>query len=336
MQRKTIEKVITDKFLKWLKSIEDENVKKAVEKNTIITGGCITSMLTGEPINDFDLYFTDKETTKLVAQYYVDKFNQKHSKRKNKFDYEHKAFVLDGAFLIEEQITDNGEELWKSGMLENIPEDRVKIIVRSDGVASSESSENPEEELSLDDISGNMDKADNIEFSELNKQKQKDTEKEKYEPVFLSTNAITLSDKVQIVIRFYGEPEEIHSNYDFVHCTNYWRSDTKKLYTNTEALEATLSKTLYYQGSKYPLCSIIRTRKFLKRGWHINAGQYLKMAMQLNELDLSDIHVLEEQLVGVDTMYFLDLIDRLRKKQLEDSSFKIESHYIVSIIDKIF
>src|SRR3546814_2013322 len=45
-----------------------------------------------------------------------------------------------------------------------------------------------------------------------------------YRPVFVSTNAITLSDKIQIVLRFYGEADAIHENYDFVHCTNYWTS----------------------------------------------------------------------------------------------------------------
>src|SRR3546814_1364029 len=45
-----------------------------------------------------------------------------------------------------------------------------------------------------------------------------------YRPVFMSTNAITLSDKIQIVLRFYGEADAIHENYDFVHCTNYWTS----------------------------------------------------------------------------------------------------------------
>ena len=47
-----------------------------------------------------------------------------------------------------------------------------------------------------------------------------------------------------------------------------------------------LARQLVYQGSKYPICSMIRTRKFLQRGWHINAGQYLKMAFQVSELDL--------------------------------------------------
>src|SRR3546814_939057 len=50
-----------------------------------------------------------------------------------------------------------------------------------------------------------------------------------YRPVFMSTNAITLSDKIQIVLRFYGEADAIHENYDFVHCTNYWTSKDANL-----------------------------------------------------------------------------------------------------------
>jgi hypothetical protein len=89
-------------------------------------------------------------------------------------------------------------------------------------------------------------------------------------------------------------------------------------------------------GSKYPLCSIIRTRKFINRGWHINAGQYLKMCLQVNELDLNNIDVLEDQLIGVDSAYFMMLIDSIRNKQLTDDNFELNNSYIISIIDKIF
>src|SRR5699024_9904883 len=48
----------------------------------------------------------------------------------------------------------------------------------------------------------------------------KDEEESKgFEPVFLTTNAISLKGKIQLVIRFYGEPEQIHDNYDFIHAT---------------------------------------------------------------------------------------------------------------------
>jgi len=154
-----------------------------------------------------------------------------------------------------------------------------------------------------------------------------------YSVLFLSPNAITLSDRIQIIVRFYGDADAIHENYDFVHCTNYWTSkDDGELVLRPAALEALLTKELRYIGSKYPLCSIIRTRKFIFRGWRINAGQYLKMALQLNELDLLDIPTLQDQLIGVDSAHFIDLLDRIK----EGAPDKINAAYICEIVDRIF
>ncbi|MHA2023820.1 MAG: hypothetical protein ACTSWQ_09185, partial [Candidatus Thorarchaeota archaeon] len=157
-----------------------------------------------------------------------------------------------------------------------------------------------------------------------------------YRPIFLSDNAITLSNRIQLVIRFYGPPDEIHKNYDYVHCTNYWVAKTGVLTLRQQALESMLARRLQYVGSLYPLCSIIRMRKFLKRDWHINAGQILKMCFQLSQLDLTDIEVLEDQLTGVDAAYFMEIIDWCKKKQEESPEFKITMPYLVTIIDKVF
>lgn len=154
----------------------------------------------------------------------------------------------------------------------------------------------------------------------------------RYRPVFMSTNAITLSHKVQIIVRFYGEPDAIHENYDFVHCTNYWTSWDDALVLRQAALEAILARELRYVGSKYPVCSIIRIRKFVKRGWSINAGQILKMVMQVNELDLTNPRVLEDQLTGVDSAYFIQLMTKLRENDPE----KVNAAYLVEIIDRMF
>jgi len=154
----------------------------------------------------------------------------------------------------------------------------------------------------------------------------------KYRPVFMSTNAITLSHKVQIVLRFYGEPDTIHENYDFVHCTNYWSSWNDSLTLRHPALEALLARELRYVGSKYPVCSVIRLRKFIRRGWTINAGQILKMVMQIAELDLTNPKVLEDQLTGVDSAYFMQLMTKLREKDPE----KVNAAYLVEIIDRMF
>ncbi len=153
----------------------------------------------------------------------------------------------------------------------------------------------------------------------------------KYRPKFFSPNAISLSDDIQIVVRFHGNAEEIHKTFDFIHATNYF-TFKEGLVTNKTALESILTKQLKYQGSLYPLTTIIRIKKFLKRGWNINAGEMLKVMFQISELDLKDPNVLEEQLIGVDVSYFGTLIEILRG--VDPAS--MNSNYLNTIIDKVF
>ena len=152
-----------------------------------------------------------------------------------------------------------------------------------------------------------------------------------YDPTFLSSNAISLRNGLQLILRFYGEPSEIHSTFDFTHCTCYWVSETKELVTPEAALLALMSKTLIYQGSLYPLASVVRIRKFIQRGYRINAGQILKIAIQLSKLDLTDPKVLEDQLTGVDVAYFADILERVSA----NDPVKIDSGYLVQVIDEL-
>lgn len=313
MKAKTINKALKRKINSWLAHVNDLDLVRAIEKDVIVTGGCIASMLLGEDVNDFDVYFRTKETAKRVAEYYCKQFNELNKTG---------ARVLDGAERTDAENNSNAV------MLRNMDEDRIKIIIQSKGVASEDKAVLDEPFENFSDL---VDAADQIPASAL----EDGTEKAKYRPIFLSTNAITLSDKIQIVIRFHGEPDEIHKNYDFIHCTNYWTPQDGTV-LKADALESLLSKELFYSGSKYPLCSIIRTRKFIKRGFHINAGQYLKMCFQLSELDLTDINILEDQLVGVDSAYFMQLIDGLRAKAESDPDFIINNGYLTTIIDRIF
>lgn len=158
---------------------------------------------------------------------------------------------------------------------------------------------------------------------------------EKYIPVFISSNAITLSNDVQLIIRFYGEPDEIIENYDYEHTKMTYDHSKKDLKMPNSSLICAMNKQLIYTGSRYPVCSLFRMRKFLERGWTINAGQIFKMSFQISHLDLEDLHVLEDQLVGVDTTYFKMFLDILHKAK-EKEDFKITASYIQKIIDRVF
>ena len=337
MNRKKIAKRLTKVFKEWVESIDDKETQKLVRKNSIISGGAIVSLLNGEEPKDYDVYFKNKETVLAVAKYYVEKFNERTTITNNCGYTGQKAFVLDGAGDIDEQVRDAGEKNWVSRMIHNLTEDRVKIIVRSDGIAEEEPPKEPETLIEEGDEL-------NEEVMDLEKTKASKKEKKelpKYRPIFLSTNAITLSDKIQLIIRFYGDPEGIYATYDFAHCLNHWCSnDSSNVRCTVDSLEAIHTKQLIYLGSRYPVCSLFRIRKFLSRGYTINAGQILKMAMQISEIDLTDIDTLEDQLIGVDTLYFQHFIDMVRSAQelskKHDKDFTIDLTYVATVVDKIF
>lgn len=312
LRSKTIKSMLRRKVDDWVSSIDDEALADTCRKEAIVTGGSIASMLLGEPVNDFDIYFRTKDTVRRVADYYVAKFKERRAEQGG----------MPVPMFVEELEDLSGQA-------------RVRIVVKSAGVAGSDQRqdyeyfENGNDHDAGEYIREAFDPLDDLsalseELAEANDPS--------YTPIFLSSNAISLRGKIQLILRFYGSPEQIHESYDFSHCMNHWDSGTGTLSLNQDSLQSLLSRTLVYRGSKYPLCSIIRTRKFIERGWRINAGQYLKMAMQLSELDLTKHDVLEEQLTGVDVAYFSEVIEKIKHKDPD----KVNSAYLIEIVDRLF
>lgn len=307
--KKNIRRAIREKLDDWFEHIDDEKLVKLMKRDVIVTGGAIASMILGEKVNDYDVYFRTKETTKKVAEYYCSKFTQTM-----KIDSVNGDEIIP---VVREEEIEN---------IRGIKEERVLIFIQSAGVLSESTDEydyyESHPEHNLDDF---VSKLDPNETSD-------DDSGEKYRPVFLSQNAITLSNKIQVVIRFFGEPSEIHESYDFVHAMCYYTYHDDNLYLTTDALMSMTSHTLQYRGSLYPIASIFRMKKFIERGWRIGAGEQLKIMWQISELDLSNFDILKEQLTGVDQAYLHQLIYALKDVE----SDKITSSYVAAIIDKIF
>ena len=299
MQKKTIKKVIINKLNEWLLSISDEKLRDQVKSNLLLSGGSIASMLLKEEVNDYDIYIKDMDILIKLAEYYCPEIVLDGRKRDYYLEEENPKIFKNGG-IIPDGYKNSGDkyvaEKWVR--YSNLKKDQVKLDIAGEGVGT--------------------------KFD-------KDTEYPKYSVAFLSQNAISLTDDIQIVLRFNGGSNAIHKNFDFIHSTNYFTFE-EGLVFNNEALTSLITKQLSYQGSLYPLTSIIRMKKFLGRGYNINVGEILKIMFQISLLDLTDIEVLEEQLIGVDVAYFATLIEILRGVE----KTKITSSFLNELIDKVF
>ncbi len=377
MKLKIINRILTAKHRSWCASIEDEAVRKIAEDNAIITGGAIVSLLQNEHYNDVDFYLKTPEAAFAIAQYYVKKLLE-NPPPAFKDDPAHKVEVYavneppipDGqeakrvtgmikgpqparVRIVVKSAGIAGETEQKDYQyFEGAPQDQQAGLTEAYvdaamGRAEGEVTDTTEPDIEEGGLGYEQATAelDDIDAKELDEDKPKtkvkdEPKKPRFRVLFVTSNAITLSDKAQIVIRFQGEPAQIHEKYDYKHCTAYWTSWEQQVKVDADTLLCIMNKELRYVGSLYPLCSVIRLRKFLSRGWTINAGQIVKMLWQVNQLNLSDPVVLEDQLVGVDSAYFAQVItalrERMEKRAAAGESCEIDGTYLCTLLDKVF
>lgn len=301
MQIKTIDKIVRKKMDDWLESITDKKLRKEVKDVILVSGGCIASMFLQEDINDFDVYIQSQDTLVKLAEYY--------SKTKSivVFDGRDKEKLILQMIPLAKDLKDfemhRGQikdfDMHTYSKLMALEDNQVKLDIPDEGFAY---------KVLPDDLI-----------------------KKPFQVVFLSPNAISLSNKVQIILRFSGDAEEVHKNFDFIHATNYW-TYADGVVTNKKALESLLTKQLFYQGSLYPLTSILRMKKFVIRKWKISAGEVFKIMWQIADLDLRDSVSLTNQLIGVDIAYFADLIEKLNQREPKEW----DADYINRNIDEVF
>jgi len=296
LSERGIKRELSKKLNDLYNNIDEDHyeVVEALRRGTI-AGGAIASYLQGEEPNDLDIYLRDSGDLLTVVKYFVDKYDL--------LDYVNgdKLYVSQGSV-----ITDNAlKGVAKMGAVDeenfSVDPSGVYIYVRSEGKTRAT---------------------------------KEDIEKDKYVPVFVSSNSMTLSNGIQIIVRFSGEPEEIIKNFDYAHTLNYYDISKRDLVLDTKALTSILTKKLMYVGSRFPLCSLFRMRKFMLRGYEINAGQILKMSLQLNELNLKDVKVLKDQLIGVDSLYMEFLIKAVEKAQKEGT--EITTTYMMGLVEEMF
>jgi len=129
-------------------------------------------------------------------------------------------------------------------------------------------------------------------------------------PIYISETAMSFRSGIQVILGFVGSPESVLKRFDFEHARNW--CDLTSVYLSADAILSIAQRRLTFTtATQYPLASLFRLRKFVKRGWKISPGEILKIILCTNRLNLFDPHVLREQLVGIDLAYFENIFSAL-------------------------
>lgn len=115
--------------------------------------------------------------------------------------------------------------------------------------------------------------------------------KGKFHVNLLTENAINLSDKIQLITKFVGNPENVVEKFDWQHIKSWYCCKTEKLHLTPDVYQLVVEKELIYTGSDYPLSSLMRLKKYIKKGWNVSNTTILHIALDfveaMNKAELS-------------------------------------------------
>lgn len=141
-------------------------------------------------------------------------------------------------------------------------------------------------------------------------------------------NAITLTERFQIITRYTGTPYEVIYKFDFSHCRCYFQqSNSEPLSIYKDAMESIATKHLIYNSCPNPIGALYRLKKFFSRGWGITKDNWFKIIMDVNAIDLTkSTNVLNHLSFMSDSNNFMSNLDIFEKVSSEDIYKELEEY----------
>lgn len=138
-----------------------------------------------------------------------------------------------------------------------------------------------------------------IDVGEIDSQK-----KNIFLPKLITDNAINLTDKIQLILKFYGEPENVVKHFDWQHIKSYFDLEGG-LHLTDDVYKLIVEKELVYTGSKYPLSSLLRLRKFLKKGWYVSTKTMVHIILDV-----------------ISAFTITDMVNKVNNEEIDETPFQ--------------
>lgn len=120
-----------------------------------------------------------------------------------------------------------------------------------------------------------------------------------------------------------NDPNDLINNFDFTVCKIAYDFKYDKFYYSKNLQRDINSRELNYEFNKYPVSSLMRIEKYEHKGFSINTMNILKIAMNIQSLNIKTYKDATEQLRGISTEYFKEFINLIESSDLQDQDYNI-------------
>lgn len=115
----------------------------------------------------------------------------------------------------------------------------------------------------------------------------------------------------------FGDPKTIFNYYDFTVCmaAYQFREDGKEegfVFGEDFFKHIGQRRLVFHTGTMFPICSMLRVMKYVKKGFFITGMELLKIGLSIHSLKMETYADLRRQLQGIDTAFLSDLTAQMK------------------------
>lgn len=115
----------------------------------------------------------------------------------------------------------------------------------------------------------------------------------------------------------FGDPQTIFGYYDFTVCMAAYQffEDGKSegfVFGDEFFKHIGQRRLVFHTGTMFPICSLLRVMKYIKRGYFITGMELMKIGLAIHSLKINTYRDLRRQLQGIDTAFLADLTEQMK------------------------
>ena len=120
-----------------------------------------------------------------------------------------------------------------------------------------------------------------------------------------------------ILPELFGDPKTIFGYYDFTVCMAAYQftEDGKEegfIFGDDFFKHIGQRRLVFHTGTMFPICSMLRVMKYIKKGFFITGMEILKIGLSIHSLKMDTYADLRRQLQGIDTAFLADLTAQMK------------------------
>lgn len=138
----------------------------------------------------------------------------------------------------------------------------------------------------------------------------------------------------------FGDPKTIFSYYDFTVCMaayQFFKDGENEgfVFGDDFFKHVGQRRLVFHTGTMFPICSMLRVMKYIKRGFFITGMEILKLGLSIHTLKIETYADLRRQLQGIDTAFLSDLTTQMKDGEPLGAKQYIMDEFMAMIEDFI-